>query len=259
MLIDSHCHLDFPHFSEDLDEVVARARNANVSKMLTISTRVKCFREVCAIVEKYSEVYCSVGTHCCYVDEEPAIEVEDLVELSLHLKCVAIGETGLDYYQGRDSSKRSQIASFRRHIAASRLTGLPLIVHARNADDDIISILSEEIKYAVFPHVLHCYSSGSKLARVGIELGAYISFSGIITFKKSDELRNLAKTIPISRILVETDAPYLLPLQRKSKRNEPAFVGDIVEVLAKLHCVSSEEMAEQVTDNFYRLFRKVEK
>jgi len=256
MLVDTHCHLDFSDFSDDRDQVVANARTAGVGKMLTISTRVKRFAEVREIAEQYDGVYCSVGTHCCYSDEETDVTAEDLISLSAHPKCVAIGESGLDYVKG--GAKEIQMSSFLRHIAASQMTGLPLIVHARNADEDLINVLNTSTKQKAFPHVLHCFSSGNELAWSSIELGGYISFSGIIAFTRgAEDLKELARQVPADRLLVETDAPYLSPPPHRGKRNEPAFVVETAAVLAQLRGVDYSSIECQTTENFYRLFNKV--
>jgi TatD DNase family protein len=256
MLIDSHCHLDFPELSADLDGVLARARMAGVGLMVTISTRVHRFNELKAIVEAHDNVYCSVGTHPHNAAEEPDIMVEELVELARHPKVVAIGEAGLDYHY--DHSPRDiQKKSFRTHIAAARETGLPLIIHAREADADIARMLEEETAKGVFPFVLHCFTSGADLARRGLALGGYISFSGVVTFKKSDALREIALAVPSDRLLVETDAPYLAPEPLRGKTNEPALVVHTAARLAALRGLRESEMARMTIENFFRLFKKV--
>jgi len=256
MLIDSHCHLDFPELSADLDGVLARARMAGVGLMVTISTRVHRFNELKGIIEAHDNVYCSVGTHPHNAAEEPDIMVEELVELARHPKVVAIGEAGLDYHY--DHSPRDiQKKSFRTHIAAARETGLPLIIHAREADADIARILEEESAKGVFPFVLHCFTSGADLARRGLALGGYISFSGVVTFKKSDALREIALAVPSDRLLVETDAPYLAPEPLRGKTNEPALVVHTAARLAALRGLRESEMARMTTENFFRLFKKV--
>ncbi len=256
MLVDSHCHLDFPDFAGELDAVVARARAADIGRMVTISTRVKRHAEVLAIAERFPEVSCSVGTHPHSAHEEEDITAQDLIARARHSKVVAIGEAGLDYhydYSPRDVQERG----FRRHIAAARETGLPLVIHAREADADMATILEEEIGKGAFPAVLHCYTGGPELAARAIELGLSISFTGILTFKKSDDLRAIAKSLPADRILVETDAPYLAPGRFRGKRNEPAYVVETAKVLAETRGVTFEEITRQTTDNFFRLFSKV--
>ena len=256
MLVDSHCHLDFDSLSEDLDGVLTRCAEANVGKLVTICTRVKKFDTIRAIAEKYDNVFCSVGTHPHNADEELDVFTEDLVELSRHPKCVAIGEAGLDYYYD-NAPREAQETGFRRHIAAARETGLPLVIHTRSADEDTIKILREETDIGKFPFVLHCFSAGEELARVGIELGGYISFSGIATFKSAQSIRDVAHIAPIDRILVETDAPYLAPVPHRGKSNEPSFVKHTAECMAAELRLDFAEFANLTTDNFHRLFSKV--
>jgi len=255
MLIDSHCHLDFDVLAEDRPGVLARAAAAGVTGMVTISTRVKQFDTITAIAEQTPHVWCSVGTHPHNAHEELDISVADLVRLARHPKCVAIGEAGLDYHY--DSSPREvQAEGFRRHIAAARETGLPLVIHARSADEDVAAILEEESAKGAFPFVLHCFSSGADLARRGLALGGYLSFSGILTFKNAEEIREVAAFAPADRILVETDAPYLAPVPHRGRSNEPAFVRHTAEKLAEVRGVGFEAIAEETTRNFARLFAK---
>ena len=254
MLIDSHCHLDFPELAANRAGVLARARANGVDRMVTISTRVERFDEVRAIAEENAEVWCSVGTHPHHAHEELHIQTDDLVRLSQHPRCVAIGEVGLDYHYEGDP--RAQATGFRRHIAASRQTGLPLIIHARDADEDVAAILEDEARQGTFPFVLHCFSSGIDLARRGLALGGYISFSGILTFKNAPVIQEVASFAPADRILVETDAPYLAPVPHRGKSNEPSFVRHTAEKLAELRGVSLEEIGRLTTENFYRLFAK---
>ena len=254
MLIDSHCHLDFPELAADRAGVLARAHANDVDAMVTISTRVKRFDEVCAIAEQNADVWCSVGTHPHHAHEELDIQTEDLVRLSAHPRCVAIGEVGLDYHYEGDPV--AQATGFRRHIAASRQTGLPLVIHARDADDDVAAILEEESGEGAFPFVLHCFSSGMELARRGLALGGYVSFSGILTFKNAPVIQEVARLAPADRILVETDAPYLAPVPQRGKSNEPSFVRHTAEKLAELRGVSLDEIGRTTTDNFFRLFSK---
>ena len=256
MLIDSHCHLDFPELSADLDAVLARAREAGVGLMVTISTRVAKFNDLKKLVEAHDNVFCSIGTHPHNAAEEPDITVEELVEIARHPKVVAIGEAGLDYHYDH-SPRDMQKKSFRTHIAAARETGLPLVIHAREADEDIARILEEESAKGAFPFVLHCFTSGADLAHRGLALGGYVSFSGVVTFKKADALRDIALAVPYDRVLVETDAPYLAPEPFRGKTNEPAFVTKTAARLASLRGVSEREMANTTTDNFFRLFNKV--
>ena len=256
MLIDSHCHLDFPDFADELDAVVARAQAAGVGRIVTISTRVKRHAEVLAIAERFADVYCSVGTHPHNAHEELDITVDELVERARHPKVVAIGEAGLDYYYDH-SPRDAQERGLRNHIAAARATRLPLVIHSRDADDDMARILEEEMGKGAFPAVLHCFTGGRALAERAIALGLYISFTGILTFKKSDDLRAIAKDLPADRILVETDAPYLAPGRYRGKRNEPAYVVETARVLADTRAVSPDEIARQTSASFFRLFDKV--
>ncbi|MFN3347916.1 TatD family hydrolase [Pseudorhodoplanes sp.] len=256
MLVDSHCHLDFPDLAADLDGVVARARAAGIGRIVTISTRVRRLADLLAIAERYDDVFCSVGTHPHHAHEEIDISTADLVAKAAHPKVVAIGEAGLDYFY--DTSPRlAQEQGFRTHIAAARQTGLPLVIHARDADDDVARILEEEMGKGAFPAVLHCYTGAQDLARRAIALGLYISFTGILTFKTSQGLRDIAASLPADRIMVETDAPYLAPGKYRGKRNEPAYVVETAKVLAQTRGVSPEQIAEQTTENFFRLFNKV--
>jgi TatD DNase family protein len=255
VLIDSHCHLDFDSLSADLDGVLARARANGVTGMVTISTRVREFPRLTAIAQAHGNVWCSVGTHPEHAADEPDVTTEDLVRLAAHPKCVAIGEAGLDYHY--DGPPRDvQAASFRRHIVAAREMDLPLVIHARGADDDVAAILEDESKKGAFPFILHCFSSGPELARRGLALGGYISFSGILTFKNAETVREVAAFAPAERLLVETDAPYLAPVPHRGKPNEPAFVRHTAERLAEVRGVSFEELARQTTMNFAELFAK---
>jgi TatD DNase family protein len=256
MLIDSHCHLDFPDFASELDAVVARARAAGIERLVTICTRIKRHDAVLAVAERFPDVYCSIGTHPHYAHEELDVTVADLVALTRPAKVVAIGEAGLDYHYD-NSPRDAQERGFRNHIAAARETGLPLVIHSRDADDDMARILEEETGKGAFPAVLHCFTGGPDLARRAIALGHFISFTGILTFKNSDALRAIAAQLPADRILVETDAPYLAPGKFRGKRNEPAFVVETAKVLAETRGVSLDEIARQTSANFFRLFGKV--
>ncbi|TGP26743.1 MULTISPECIES: TatD family hydrolase [unclassified Mesorhizobium] len=256
MLVDSHCHLDFPDFAEERGAIVARALAAGIGRMVTISTRVRRFQQIIEIAETFNEVYCSVGTHPHNAAEELDVTVDELVRLSGHPKVVAIGEVGLDYFYDR-APREAQAQGFRTHIAAARQTGLPLVIHSRDADDDMAAILEEETGKGAFPFILHCFSSGRRLAEVGVALGGYVSFSGILTFKNSTELRAIAADIPRDRLLVETDAPYLAPIPFRGKRNEPAYVVNTARVLAETIGVSEAEIADITSDNVFRLFTKM--
>jgi TatD DNase family protein len=256
MLVDSHCHLDFPDFAAELDSVVARAREAGIARMVTISTRVRRHDAVLAIAERFPDVFCSVGTHPHYAHEELDLTPADLVARTRHPKVVALGETGLDYHYD-NSPRDAQARGFRNHIAAARETGLPLVIHSREADDDTARILEEETGQGPFPAVLHCFTGGRDLARRAIALGHFISFTGILTFRNSEALRTIAAELPADRMLVETDAPYLAPGRWRGKRNEPAYVVETAKVLAETRGVALEEIAGQTTENFFRLFAKV--
>lgn len=258
MLVDSHCHLDFSDFDGERTELIARAKDAGVELMVTICTHIKKFDQVRAIAEEYPEVYCSVGTHPHNAGLERGIPVDDIVMRAAHPKVVAIGEAGLDYFYDK-SPRDAQQEGLRTHIEAARQTGLPLVIHSRDADDDMAEILRDEMGKGEFPALLHCFSSGRALAMTGIELGLYVSFSGILTFKRSEELRDIARDLPADRLLVETDAPYLAPQPRRGKRNEPAYTAMTAAVLAETRGVSEKEIARQTTENFFRLFKKVPK
>ncbi len=256
MLVDSHCHLDFPYLSDQLEDVLERAKDAGIGTLVTICTRVRKFEQVLAIAEAHDHIFCSVGTHPHNADEERDIALDEIVSLSKHPKVVAIGEAGLDYHYD-NAPRDDQEKGFRIHIAAARETGLPLVIHTRDADEDTSRILSEEMDKGPFGAVLHCFTAGHELARKGVELGLYVSFSGVLTFKKSDELRDIAASVPMDRVLVETDAPYLSPEPMRGRRNEPANVVHTAAKLAEVKGVSNEEIARVTTDNFYALFSKV--
>jgi TatD DNase family protein len=256
MLIDSHCHLDFPDLRPEREGLLARAEAADVGLMVTISTRVRRFDEVLGIAEAHDNVFCSVGTHPHNAAEEPDVTAEDLIRLAQHKKVVAIGEAGLDYHY--DNSPRDlQEKGFRTHIGAARETGLPLVIHAREADDDIARILEEETARGAFPFVLHCFTGGPDLAKRGLALGGYLSFSGVLTFKSAENLRAIAKEAPLDRILVETDAPYLAPEPLRGRTNEPSYVVYTAAKLAAARGLSADEIGAATTENFFRLFSKV--
>jgi TatD DNase family protein len=256
MLVDSHCHLDFPDFASELDAVVDRARAADIGRIVTISTRVKKHAQVLAIAENFADVFCSVGTHPHNAQEEMEIAARDLIARAQHPKVVAIGEAGLDYHYDK-SPRDLQAKSFREHIAAARETKLPLVIHSRDCDEDMGKILTEETGKGAFPAVLHCFTGGRDLAFKAIGLGLYVSFTGILTFKNSGALRDIAKALPADRILVETDAPYLAPGPYRGKRNEPAYVVETARVLAETRGVSPDEITRATTENFFSLFSKV--
>lgn len=256
-LVDSHCHLDFEALSAELDEVVARARRAGVVRMVTIGTKVRQFDRVLAIAERYDDVFCTVGTHPHEAGEETGIGADRLVELAQSSpKVVGIGECGLDYFY--DSSPReAQAAGFRTHIEAARRTGLPLVVHTRDADEDTWRILSDAYADGPFTGVLHCFTAGRELAMRAVGIGMYVSLSGILAFKKSEELRAIVADLPPDRLLVETDAPYLAPPPYRGKRNEPAYVVHTHQVLADVLGLDVAASAALTTRNFFRLFSKV--
>ena len=256
MLVDSHCHLDYLAKDGDLEAIVERARAAGVARMLTISTKLSEFDGVRAIAERYDDVFCSVGVHPHEAAEEGQASPDRLVALAAHPKVVGIGETGLDYYY-EHSPRAAQQESFRAHIRAARETGLPLIVHSRDADEDTVSLLREAHAEAPFTGVIHCFTAGAALAEAALELGLYISIAGVVTFKKADALRETVSRVPLERLLVETDAPYLAPVPMRGKRNEPAFVAHTAERLAALKGVSPEALAQATSENFGRLFDKV--
>jgi TatD DNase family protein len=256
MIVDSHCHLDFPDFAQELDAVVARAEQAGVGRIVTISTRVKRLPNLIAIAERFPNVTCSVGTHPHQADEEDGIPAEELIAHTKHPKVVALGEAGLDYFYDK-ASREAQERGFRTHIAAARATGLPLVIHTRDADADTGRILEEEMAKGTFSAVLHCYTGGRELALKAVALGLYVGFTGILTFNKSEALRAIAAELPADRILVETDAPYLAPTPYRGKRNEPAYVVETAKMLAQTRGVPFAEIEQQTTENFFRLFHKV--
>ena len=252
MLVDSHCHLDFRDFGGEREAVITRARAAGVGTMLTIGTRIDEFPGVRAIAETDADIWCSVGVHPHEAAEHAELTLEQLTGLAAHPKVIGIGETGLDFHY--DLSPRDiQERIFRTHIAASHATGLPLIIHAREADDDIARILGEERPP---PGVLHCFSSGRGLAEAALELGFYVSVSGIVTFKNAEELRAIVRDLPLDRLLVETDSPYLAPVPYRGKRNEPAFVAATAAAVAALKGIEPGALATATTANFFRLFAK---
>lgn len=255
MLIDSHCHLDFPDFADELDEVVARAVGAGVGAMLTICTRLSTFDRVLAIAERFPNVYCSVGVHPHEAAAEAEIGEERLLALAAHPKVVGIGETGLDYYY-EHSPRSEQKAAFRAHIAAARRSALPLIVHSREADRDTIDILAHEMGKGAYRGLIHCFSASREVAERAIELGLYISISGIVTFANATALRETVRALPLDRLLIETDAPYLAPVPKRGKRNEPAFIAYTAARVAELMGLSAKELAARTSANFFALFRE---
>jgi TatD DNase family protein len=255
MLIDSHCHLDFPDFTDKIPEFIARAKDHDVTIMQTICTRISRFDEVLNIAKTHDNIFCSIGNHPNNVEEEGIVSAAEIVKLCEHPKTIGIGETGLDYYY-EHSDRELQKQSFIEHIKASRETGLPIIIHTRSADNDTIDILTSEMKKGAFKGLIHCFTASAELAQKVLDLGFYISVSGIITFKNAQDLRDIIKHVPLQKLLVETDAPYLAPMPHRGKTNEPAFTKFTAEYLAELKGISYAEVAKQTTDNFYRLFSK---
>lgn len=255
-LIDSHCHLDFPDLAGDRAGVLARAKASGVGQMITISTHVSRFPQIAAIAEAHDNVFCTVGNHPHEAHREAEVSVERLVELAGHPKCVGIGETGLDYHYDRAPRDVAQRV-FRAHIAAARQSGLPLVVHSRDADADMAAILREEMAQGAFGGLLHCFTSTRALCETALELGLFISISGVLTFKNSLDLRDIARDVPLDRLLVETDAPFLAPVPHRGKKCEPAFVADTARMLAEVKGVDFETLAAATRANTLRLFDKM--
>lgn len=255
-IVDSHCHLDFPGLGENLPAVLGRAEEQGVRLMLTIGTRVRKFEQVLAIAERFENVFCTVGTHPHNAADETDVTIRELIDLSRHRKVVGIGEAGLDYHY--DNSPRDiQAKSFRIHIEAAQETGLPLVIHSRSAENDTASTLEDEMKRGSFKALLHCFSSQWELARRGLDLGAYVSFSGILTYKNAEDIRETARRVPQDRLLVETDAPYLAPVPFRGRTNEPAFVAETLKMLAGVRQTDAPSLAAATSTNFFRLFSKV--
>ncbi len=258
MLVDSHCHLDFPEFEEDFSDVLTRAKESGVEKMVTICTRIANFPRVSAIAESHDNIFCSVGVHPHSAESEPDITADILIKHADHAKVVGIGETGLDFYYDK-SPRDVQERLFREHIAAARQTRLPIIIHTRDADDETIRILEEEYANGAFPGLIHCFTASRELAERVLDLGFYISLSGIVTFKNAADIRDTVESIvPIDRILVETDAPYLAPIPNRGKRNEPAFTAHTAAYIAEFLGLDISAFAAQTTENFHRLFAKAQ-
>ena len=256
LIADSHCHLDFQDFSDDIDQVVNNANDAGIHQMVTICTRPRELDKTYKIAEKFHNVYFAMGLHPHWVTSEPHVTVDELLEAAQHSKMVGIGESGLDYHYTKESAL-AQRQSFITHIEAARESGLPLIVHARDADVDMIEILTTEFYRGHFSCIMHCYSSGKELAHIAVDLGFFVSMSGIITFRNAGELREIFSSIPINQILVETDAPYLAPVPFRGKRNEPAYTVYTARVGAELFKMEYEEFANHIIDNFNRAFPKI--
>ena len=255
MIIDSHCHLNYGSMQEDMTGVMARAEEAGVETMLSINARLSEYDEVLAVAEQYPHVFATVGSHPHEAEKEPGVTAEQLIAKTHHPKIVGIGESGLDYFY-EHAPRDMQKANFRAHITASRETGLPLIVHARDADEDCIRILRDEMGKGAYPAVIHCFTASRAFAKASLELGFYISLSGIITFNSAKELQETAKIIPLDRLLIETDAPYLSPVPKRGKPNEPSYVKYTAEFLASLLDIPYTELAKATSDNFYSLFSK---
>ena len=256
LIVDSHCHLDYEGLAERLPEVLQHAEAAGVGLMVSISTRVRKFERLLRIAEENSNVFCTIGTHPHNAHEELDVTAAELVGIAQHPKVVGIGEAGLDYHYDF-SPREAQEQGFRLHVAAARETGLPLVIHSREAEADTARILAEEMRVGPFKPLLHCYTSKPELARAGLALGAYVSFSGILTYKSAEDLRVTAAEVPMDRLLVETDSPYLAPTPYRGKTNEPAFVVKTLETLAKVKGVATGTMADITNENFFRLFDKV--
>ena len=255
MLVDHHCHLDASDFAADLDGVIDRARAAGVGIVVSISMHVRRLADTLRIAEAHANIFSSVGTHPHYAHTELDISVDEIVRLSRHPKIVAIGEAGLDYFYD-NNPREAQMQGLRNHIAAAQETGLPLVIHARDADEDVAALLEAEMAKRPFAAVLHCFTGGPQLARRALDLGLYISFSGILTFRRSEALREIAAGVPLDRLLVETDAPFLAPGKHRGKRNEPAYVVETARELARVKGISQAELAQATTDNFFRLYAK---
>lgn len=254
--IDSHCHLNYKGLAEQQQQVLERARAADVDKMLTISTRESEWDDVIAIAEREADVWATVGIHPHEADGHAHVDTAKLVARAAHPRVVGIGETGLDYYYDH-SDRAQQQTSFRAHIAAARDTGLPLIIHTRDAEQDTADILRDEMGKGAFPAVIHCFTANGEFADIALDLGCYISISGIVTFKNARDLQETAARLPIDRLLIETDAPFLAPVPHRGKTGEPAFVADTARFLAQLRGMSVEALAEHTSTNFHRLFTKV--
>lgn len=254
-LADSHCHLNYKGLAERQDEVLVAARASGVTAMLNIATRESEWDDVLGVAEREPDVWATVGIHPHEADKHPDIDTAKLVERAAHARVVGIGESGLDYYYDHSDRDR-QRASFRSHIAASRETGLPIIVHTRDAEDDTAEILADEMGKSGYPGVIHCFTASGDFARKALDLGFYISISGIVTFKNARDLQDTAKWLPIDRLLIETDAPFLAPVPHRGKPGEPAFVADTCRFLAALRGEDADELAERTRVNFHALFAK---
>ena len=255
MIIDTHCHLDFKEFKEDFNKVLLKAKNNNVLGMQTICTKIDEFPKILDIAKNHSNIWCSIGTHPHNADKEIHITKDTIIKLCSNSKVIGIGETGLDYFY-QNSNKDNQINSFLKHIEIARITNLPLIIHARDADDDIIQILTEEYNKSPFSGVIHCFTASYALAKAALSIGFYISFSGIITFKNAAEIRDSCKKIPINKILVETDAPFLAPVPFRGNRNEPSYITETIKKVAEIKSLALDEVINITTNNFFDLFKR---
>jgi TatD DNase family protein len=255
MFVDSHCHLNYKGLVEQQAEILKRARESGVSAMLNISTREREWDEVIGVAEQEKDVWASVGIHPHEADQHVGMDCAKLVAKSAHPRVIAIGETGLDYYYDK-SDRAQQCTGFRAHIKASRQTGLPIIIHTRDAEADTAAILTEEMREGAFTGVIHCFTASAEFARIALDLGLYISLSGIVTFKNAKDLQDVAKWLPADRLLVETDAPFLAPIPHRGRTGEPAFVADTARFVAQLRDVALDSLAQQTSDNFYNLFTK---
>ena len=255
MFVDSHCHLNYKGLVENQADILARARDSGVSAMLNISTREREWDDVIGLAEQEKDVWASVGIHPHEADQHVGMDCAKLVAKSAHPRVIAIGETGLDFYYDK-SDRAQQCTGFREHIKASRQTGLPIIIHTRDAEADTATILTEEMREGAFTGVIHCFTASAEFARIALDLGLYISLSGIVTFKNAQDLKDVAKWLPADRLLVETDAPFLAPIPHRGKTGEPAFVADTARYVAQLRGVDVETLAKETSDNFYSLFSK---
>ena len=258
MWVDSHVNLHGEKFADDIDAVIARAVDANVSSMLNICCNIKDYDAVLSVAEAYENMWASVGTHPHDAKDNPEIKSKDIIDLCNHTKVIGVGETGLDFHYNF-SDRAAQLQNFHAHIEAARETQLPLIIHTREADQDMSEILDGEMKKGEFPALLHCYTSGERLARQAAEMGLYFSMSGIITFKNAQDVRDIAAWLPEDRILIETDCPYLAPVPHRGRRNEPAYVPFVAEKLAEIRGWTIDETAKKTTDAFFDLFHKAER
>ncbi len=258
MIVDSHCHLNYGSMMEDMAGVMARAKNAGVETMLAINARLSEYDDVLRIAEQYDNVFATVGSHPHEAEKEPHIQADDLIEKSHPAKVIGIGESGLDFFY-EYAPRELQEANFRAHITAARATGLPLIVHARDADEDCIKIMREEMGKGGYPAVIHCFTASRAFAEASLDMGFYISISGIVTFNSAKDLQDTVKIIPLDRLLIETDAPYLAPVPKRGKPNEPSFVKYTAEFLSKHLEIPFDALAKTTTDNFYTLFSKAKR